>query len=72
MRKDPEEFIANVKTNYDRLFETSPICNKDVILETKKQLKKTATDEFQIPNYLNGWAHTLVYEPSDTYEENTV
>ena len=60
LRSEPEEYISEVKTNYDRLFEISPICNQALLSKVKKHLSKHATPEFKIPNYMNGWEHTNV------------
>ena len=72
LRLEPAEYISTVKTDYDRLFEISPICNQDLITKTRKQLQKNATADFQIPNYLNGWSHTSVYESENEFEDNSV
>lgn len=72
LRSEPEEYISEVKTNYDRLFEISPICNQALLSKVKKQLSKHATQEFQIPNYMNGWEHTNVYHSEDEFQDNSV
>ena len=72
MRDDPAEFVQNTKTSYDRLFEISPLCNQSLITRVKKKITKTASPEFQIPNYLNGWAHTTIYKDDDEFEDNSV
>lgn len=73
LREDPQKFLADIKQQYDRLFEISPICNRGFILAVKKSVKKNAPDEFQIPCYLNGFQRTNVWrEPNDVFEENTV
>ena len=72
MRDDADEFVQDVKTSYDRLFEISPLCNQGLITRIKTKLQKNATEEFQIPNYLNGWSHTSVYKEEDEYEDNSV
>ena len=70
--RDPAmEYLQDVKTSYDRLFEISPICNKGLMKKVKKQLKK-ADGQFQKPNYMNGWEHTEVYNEDDEYEDNSV
>jgi hypothetical protein len=72
-RQDPEEYIETVKQQYDRLFEISPVCNQKFISQTKKKIKRIATDEFQIPNYLNGFRHATVCEGSDDeFADNSV
>ena len=39
----------------------------------KKRVRDNATPQFQIPTYLNGFAHTHVYrEEDDDFEENSV
>ena len=72
-RQDAEEFLQNCKTNYDRLFELSPICSSAMISAIKKKIVANATEEFVTPTYLNGFRHTEVYRvPDDDYEENSV
>ena len=73
LREDSAKFLADVKQNYDRLFEISPICNRGFISQVKKSVKKNASDAFQIPCYLNGFHHTLVFrEEDDDYDDNSV
>ena len=72
LRTNPEDYIQDVKTNYDRLFEISPICNQGLIRKVKKQMHANATPEFQLPNYMNGWEHTHVYKEDDEFEDNSV
>ena len=75
LRPEPAEYLQDVKTSYDRLFEISPICNQSLISKVKKQLLKNATPEFKIPNYMNGWEHTTVYPSgvgSGDFEDNSV
>ena len=71
MRQNPTEYIQEVKTSYDRLFEISPICNRDLIKKTRIEICATATKEFRIPNYLNGWSHTKPFDESDLFEDNS-
>jgi hypothetical protein len=61
LRQDPNEFIQEVKATYQRLFEISPICNAKLIKHIKKKIESHATDEFQVPTYLNGFRHSEVY-----------
>ena len=71
LRNDPAEVLVEVKQQYDRLFEISPICSNGFILSIKKKIMKHATPEFNIPPYLNGFKHTLIYpHPDDGYESN--
>ena len=72
LRTDPEDYIQDIKTSYDRLFEISPICNQGLISKVKRQMVKNATPEFQLPNYMNGWEHTRVYQEDDEFEDNSV
>jgi hypothetical protein len=72
-RQDAEEFLQNCKTQYDRLFELSPICSSTMISRIKKKISANATKQFVTPTYLNGFRHTEVYRvPDDDYEENSV
>ena len=72
-RQDAVEFLQTCKTQYDRLFELSPICSSDMIHAIRKKIESHATDEFVTPTYLNGFRHTSVYRTEDdSYEENSV
>ena len=71
LRREPEEFLNEVKTTLDRLFEISPLCNRGFIREIRKRVEARATDKFMVPCYLNGFRHTSVWEEDD-YEDNTV
>lgn len=73
LRHEPTEFLQNCKTQYDRLFELSPICSSRMITIVKKKIIAVANPEFVCPTYLNGFRHTEVYrEEDDEYEENSV
>ena len=72
LRQDPAEYIKVIKADYDRLFEISPICNKSLITKIRKKVQANASPEFQIPNYLNGWTHTHVYDEEQEFEDNEV
>ena len=64
-REDATEFLTNVKTQYDRLFELSPICSNGMITTVKKKIAAHATEEFCVPTYMNGFKHSEVYESSN-------
>jgi hypothetical protein len=69
-RLDPEEFIEWVKQQQKRLFEISPVCNQKFIAQTKKKIRKVATEEFKVPFYLNGYEHAKIWkEPNDDEKE---
>ena len=71
-RQDADEFLKSCKTQYDRLFELSPICSSEMIAAIKKKIKAHSTDEFVTPTYLNGFRHTQVYRvEDDSYEDNS-
>jgi hypothetical protein len=73
LRQDPMEFLQTCKTQYDRLFELSPICSSGMIKAIKKKIKDNATAAFETPTYMNGFRHTGVYRvQDDSYEENSV
>ena len=75
LRQDPEAFLEEVKKNYDRLFEISPICNRGFILDIRKRVLKSATPEFQVPVYLNGFNHTHVWQSGGMdaeFEDNSL
>jgi hypothetical protein len=71
-RLDAAEFLKNCKTQYDRLFELSPICSSRMISAIKKKIAAHATEHFVCPSYLNGFRHQEVYRvPDDDFEENS-
>jgi hypothetical protein len=75
LRENATEFLADVKNQYDRLFELSPICSSAMIATIKKTIAANATASFETPTYLNGFKHTVVYESSsddEKYEANSV
>ena len=72
MRQDAVEFLQTTKTHYDRLFELSPICSSDMISVIRKKIEAHATEEFQVPSYMNGYAHSTVWrEEADDFENNS-
>jgi hypothetical protein len=75
-RLEPEEFMKWVKSQYDRLFEISPVCNQKFITQTKKKIRKVASEQFQIPNYLNGFEHATIWreapDDDEKFEDNSV
>jgi hypothetical protein len=71
-RQEANEFTQECKTQYDRLFELSPICSSGQIKAIKKKIAAHATEEFITPTYLNGFRHTEVYREDDEYEDNSV
>ena len=72
MRDDAADFLTDIKARYDRLFEISPICSHRFIRDIKKKVRRSATGQFQIPPYLNGFQHTRVYnqDNEDSFESN--
>ena len=72
-RQDADESVQNCKTQYDRLFELSPICSSGMIMAIRKKIEANATEQFATPTYLNGFRHTEVYRAADDdFEENSV
>jgi hypothetical protein len=73
-RQDADEFIQTCKTQYDRLFELSPICSSTMINEVKKKIKHSASGQFETPSYLNGFKATEIYVDSedDGFVENSI
>ena len=65
IRTEAGPFIQKVKIDYERLFEISPIVNQDVINTTKAKIQKINHDLFNVPNYMNGFSHTTVFEEMD-------
>ena len=70
-REDPVDFIQEVRTTYQRLFEISPILNRQFMNDVRRRVTASATDRFIIPSYLNGFHHASVWHGSD-FEDNSV
>ena len=71
LRDDPKTFLEEVKQNYQRLYEISPMVSKQFITKIKRKVKKSATDQFCIPMYLNGFHHTPVWDEDDEFISNS-
>ena len=74
-REDPIDFIQDVKTTYNRLFEISPILNRDFMQNIRKRVTASATNKFIIPSYMNGFHHAVVWRgssDSSDFEDNSV
>ena len=71
-REDPEKFLSEVKLQYERLFELSPMVGRSFVKEVKKSINKSSTDDFQVPAYLNGYHHTEVWEDTNSFEDNSL
>ena len=72
-RENPLEFLQEVRTTYDRLFEISPMLNRSFMIDVKKRVKKNATDRFIIPAYLNGFHHSHIWGDEDEdFVDNSV
>ena len=65
LRVPAHEFLRKVKTDYARLFEISPIVSQKIINRVRSKLKSVDHDTFNVPNYLNGFSHTPVYQIGD-------
>ncbi len=66
--------MKSVKQLDDRILEISTVWNQKFLTETKKKIRKIASDKFQIPNYLNGFEHAVIWKEDDDddekYEDN--
>ena len=71
-REDPEKFLQEVKQQYERLFEMSPMVGRSFVQEVRRTVKQNATEDFEIPFYMNGHHHTHVYEDSGSFETNSL
>ena len=72
-REDPIDFIQEVRTTYQRLFEISPMLNREFMQDVRKRVKNNASDAFIIPSYLNGFHHTQIWRDDDSnFEDNSV
>ena len=70
-REDPGKFLEEVKQQYDRLFELSPMIGKSFVRDVKKSVAKHCSDQFQIPNYLNGYHATEIWEDTEEFQDNS-
>ena len=74
IREPAADFLQEVKTAYERLFEISPMINEEFVKHVKKKVKKHATDAFRIPFYMNGFTHTHIWDDtkSEEFEDNSI
>ena len=56
-RQEADLFVKECKTQYDRLFELSPICSSGQIKAIKKKIHAIAPENFVIPTYCRFPAH---------------
>ena len=70
-RENPVEFIQEVRTTYDRLFEISPMLNRSFMNDVRRRVKANASNQFIIPSYLNGFHHARIYREED-FEDNSI
>ena len=65
IRTEAGTFIEEVKLIYERLFELSPIVNQSIINKTKIKIRAIDHELFNIPNYMNGFTATTVFQEMD-------
>jgi len=65
LRTDSDEFLSEVKTEYEKLFEISPPIEKKFIKKIKKKLRNNNNENFSIPNYCNGLKTVSIYGEDD-------
>ena len=72
-REDPVDFIQEVRTTYNRLFEISPMLNKSFMVDVKKRVRKSASDRFIIPAYMNGFHHSHIWgQEENDFVDNSI
>ena len=59
-REGCHDFLLSIFSEYERLYETSPILHKEFVSSIKKKL--TNLKGIILPYYLNGFNHTAPYE----------
>jgi hypothetical protein len=59
-----------VYSEYDRLYETSPILLDKFLKTVKKKLKRREVHGFILPFYMNGFQHVVSYA-DEPFEDNT-
>jgi hypothetical protein len=70
-REDPEQFLQEIKQNYQRLFELSPMIGRSFVNDVRKAVEKNKSDEFHVPPYLNGYHATQVWDESSSFADNS-
>ena len=71
LREDAVKFLEQIQQEYSRLFELSPILDQEFISQVKASLRKKASPDLNIPNYLNGFAHTQVFDEWKDCQDNS-
>jgi hypothetical protein len=68
-RDAAHDFMLSVYSEYDRLYETSPILLDKFLKTVKKKLKRREVHGFVLPFYMNGFQHVVSYD--EPFEDNT-
>ena len=74
-RNDPKDFLSGVCSEYDRLYEISPVLLSRFIDKMTKKLRGLVTDRFKLPYYLNGYSHMQTFGTileDGQFEDNSI
>ena len=71
-RSDPKDFLSGVCSEYDRLYEISPVLLSRFIDKMTKKLQGLVTDRFKQPYYLNGYSHMQTFGAEEQFDDNSV
>lgn len=70
-RTDPKDLLQGICSEYERLYEISPILLPRFIKKLSKKLHKLVSRRFKIPYYMNGFAHVNTFNSDDEFDNNT-
>ena len=62
LRRPADEFMEEIKRTYERLFEISPVIDRNTVSRLKKKLRNS---DMILPNYINGMRSIVVYREED-------
>ena len=67
-RESCHDYLVSIFSEYDRLYEISPILHTTFVSHIKKKLKNLPG--VVLPYYLNGFNHTVAYNEDEQWEDN--
>ena len=70
-RTNGTDLLHTVESQYNRLFEISPVLDSTLIKKLKRKLMRDKDERFKLPHYLNGFNGTRSYHEDEQYEDNS-
>ena len=71
LRMDGMEFLSQIKGDYEKLFEFSPIVGQKINSDVRKKAH-AANPDFVVPVYINGFTEVETYRREEEFDDNSV